>query len=216
MTPNIRKFTLTAHVASSVAWIGAVASFLVLSITGLTSKDAQVIRAAYLSMNLIGQWVIVPLSFLALTSGLVQSVGTEWGLFRHYWVLTKFVLTIGATFLLLLHQFTAVSGAARHVSMTAAETVPDVGVFGTQLVGDSVLAIVVLLTTTVLSVYKPWGRTRYARRQQQALTPSAPGNEITAESMPFGLKALLAMIGLIGVGFVLTHLIGGGFRMHAH
>jgi len=51
---------------------------------------------------------------------------------------------------------------------------------------------------------------------ERALTPSAPRNEITAESMPFGLKVLLAMIGLIAVVFVLTHLIGGGFAMHAH
>ena len=100
--------------------------------------------------------------------------------------------------------------------MTPAGTVPDIGVFGAQLVADSVLAIAVLLTTTVLSVYKPLGRTRFGRRQQQALAPPAPGNEITAESMPFGLKVLLAMIGLIAVVFVLTHLIGGGFRMHRH
>lgn len=62
------------------------ASFLVLSIAGLTSRNAEIVRGAYLSMNVIGQFVIIPLSLAALMTGLVQSLGTHWGLFRHYWV----------------------------------------------------------------------------------------------------------------------------------
>src|SRR5215469_13667182 len=112
MTPALRKLNLTAHVSSSIGWLGAVASFLVLSIAGLTSQNAEIVRGAYLSMNLIGQFIIVPLSLAALLTGLVQSLGTHWGLFRHYWVSAKFVLTILATIILLLHQFTAVEGAA--------------------------------------------------------------------------------------------------------
>jgi len=116
----------------------------------------------------LGQF-IVPLSFAALLTGLVQSLGTHWGLFRHYWVLVKFALTIGATILLLLHQFTAVAGAARRVSGSSAGTLPEVGRLETQLVGDAALAVLVLLITTTLLVYKPWGRTSYGRRRQEKL-----------------------------------------------
>src|SRR5258708_3540597 len=115
MSPGIRKFALTAHVTSSVGWLGAVAAFLVLSIAGLTSRDAETVRGAYLAMNLIGEFIIVPLGIAALLTGIVQSLGTPWGLFRYYWVLMKLVLTVGATFLLLLHQFTAVAEAAKRV-----------------------------------------------------------------------------------------------------
>src|SRR5260370_41875172 len=101
MTPRLRKLALTAHVTVSVGWIGAVAGFLVLSIAGLTSQDSEVIRGAYVSMNLLGLFIIVPLSLAALATGLVQSLGTEWGLVRFYWVLVKLVLTIGSTLLLL-------------------------------------------------------------------------------------------------------------------
>jgi len=96
MTPRFRKFALTAHVTSSVAWLGAVASFLALAVAGLTSQDAQMVRAAYLAMDLTAWCVIVPLSFASPLTGLVQSLGTEWGLFRHYWVLIKFLITIPA------------------------------------------------------------------------------------------------------------------------
>jgi hypothetical protein len=36
MTPRLRKFALTAHVTSSVGWLGAVAAFLALAVAGLT------------------------------------------------------------------------------------------------------------------------------------------------------------------------------------
>ena len=41
-------------------------------------------RGAYLAMDLIGWFVIVPLSLASLLTGLVQALGTTWGLFRHY------------------------------------------------------------------------------------------------------------------------------------
>lgn len=181
MRPPLRTLALTAHVISSVGWLGAVASFLVLGIAGLLSRDFQIVRSAYLAMNLIGQFIIVPLSLAALVTGLIQSLGTQWGLFRYHWVVVKFTLTIGATVLLLLHQFTAVAAAARRVSETEASALPDVGRLGSQLVVDAGLAVLVLLVTTILSVYKPWGRTSYGRRVHENLgmTP--------AEARPFGV-----------------------------
>ena len=93
MTPPIRKFALTAHITFSVGWLGAVAVFLVLAITSLTSLDAQLVRGLYLAMEVTGWYVIVPLCLASLVTGLVVSLGTAWGLFRHYWVLAKFLIT---------------------------------------------------------------------------------------------------------------------------
>jgi len=212
MTPNLRKLNLTVHVSSSVGWMGAVVSFLALSIAALSSNNAEIVRSAYLAMNLIGQFVIVPLALIAFASGVIQAVGTDWGLFKYFWVLTKFILTIGATILLLLHQFTAVSGAALRVSMTAPGSFPDVGRFEPQLVIDAALAVAVLVLTTVLSVYKPWDRTAYGLRGQEALTE----NIRIRDSQPLGLKILLTLIGVIVVTFVIIHLSGHGFGTHIH
>ena len=208
MTPSIRKFNLTAHVASSVAWLGAVAAFLALSVAGLASRDSEIVRGAYLSMNLIGLYVIVPLSFGTLLTGFVQSMGTEWGLVRHYWILLKLVLTIGSTLLMLLHQFTAVAGAATAVLGSAAGSLPDAGPAGIQLMWDSALAALVLLLITTLSVYKPWGLTSYGRRR----LPQRPDVET-----PLGLKVFLAAVGVIVlVGFVVSHHGSHGLGSHGH
>jgi len=78
MTPRLRKFALTAHVTSSVGWLGAVAGSLALAVAALTSQDAQMVRAAYLAMELTGWFVLVPLALASLLTGLVQSLGTKW------------------------------------------------------------------------------------------------------------------------------------------
>jgi hypothetical protein len=205
MTPALRKLTLTAHVTSSVGWLGAVAGFLALSIAGLTSHDPEIVRATYLAMNLLGLFIIVPLSLAALLTGLVQALGTHWGLFQYYWVLMKFMLTVGATILLLLHQFTAVAVAATRASASAAGAMPDIGRLGTQLVGDAALAVLVLLSTTTLSVYKPWGLTPFGRRAQEP-------TRTAADAPSLGLKIALAIIGLIVAAFVLLHIAGGGLH----
>ena len=84
MTPRLRTFALTAHVASSVGWLGAVVVFLALAGVGLTSQDAQTVRGAYLVMEPAAWFVLVPLAFASLLTGLVMSLGTTWGVFRHY------------------------------------------------------------------------------------------------------------------------------------
>src|SRR5262245_23907885 len=103
MKPNVRKFALTAHVISSVGWLGAVAAFLALAVAGLTNQDAQMVRAAYLAMELITWFIIVPSALASLLTGLVVSLGSALGLFRHYWVVAKLLITIIATILLLMH-----------------------------------------------------------------------------------------------------------------
>jgi hypothetical protein len=76
MPPHLRKVALTAHVVSSVGWLGAVAAFLALAVAGLTSQDAQMVRAAYLAMESIAWFVFVPLCVASLLTGLVQALGT--------------------------------------------------------------------------------------------------------------------------------------------
>ncbi len=104
MAPRLRKFALTAHVTSSVGWLGAVGGFLALAIAGLTSRDDQTVRSVYLMLNLIAWYVIVPLCFASVLTGLVSSLSTTWGLFRHYWVLLKLLITIPSSLMLLVHM----------------------------------------------------------------------------------------------------------------
>lgn len=167
MTPSVRKFALTAHVASSVGLLGAIAAFLALAVAGITGQDAQMVRFAYPSMDLIARVVIVPLAFASLLTGTIQSLGTPWGLFRHYWVLAKLLLTVFATTVLLV-KLELIS----YATALAQETVlprADLHAAGIQLAVHAAGGLLVLLVPAVLSVYKPRGLTAYGRRKQHEL-----------------------------------------------
>ena len=172
MSPGVRKFALSAHLTLSVGWIGAVAAYIALDVAAATDPDTQTLRAAYLAMELIAGYVIVPLAFASLLTGLVMSVGTKWGLFRHYWVLISLLLTILATVVLLAEMRTISHFAAMAADPTTSSD--DLRALGSTLV-HSVGGLMVLVAILVLNVYKPRGLTRYgARKQQEERTGSQP------------------------------------------
>src|SRR5918992_5354996 len=144
--PGLRKFTFTTHVATSVGWIGAVLVFLALAGIGLSSRDEQTVRAAYLVMAPAAWLVLVPLAHAALVSGIALSLGTPWGLIRHYWVALKLVITLFSTVILLIYM-----GTFRQMARLAADPIVDLG-----LVRDpspllhAILALVLLIAATVL------------------------------------------------------------------
>ena len=162
MEPGVRKFALSAHLTFSIGWIGAVVAYLALGVAAVSSEDVQTVRAAWTAMELTGWYVIVPLALASLLTGLVMALGTKWGLFRHYWVLVSFALTIVATVVLLLHMPT--------VSLMAEVAQEAEGASLDQLGGDLLhpgIGLVVLLVIQVLNLYKPPGMTRYGWRKQQ-------------------------------------------------
>jgi hypothetical protein len=162
MKPGVRKFALSAHLTFSIGWIGAVLAYLALGVGAVTSQDVQTVRAAWTAMELTGWYVIVPLALASLLTGLVMALGTKWGLFRHYWVLISFVLTILATVVLLLHMPT--------VSSTVDVAQEAEGAPLEALGGDLLhpgIGLVVLLVIQVLNLYKPQGMTPYGWRKQQ-------------------------------------------------
>jgi hypothetical protein len=215
MTPPIRKLAITAHVAVSVGWLGATAAFLALSIIGLTSRDADVVRGAYFSMNVVGRFVIIPMCFAALGTGLLQSLGTPWGLLRHYWISVKFGLTVFATIALLVHQFGVISVTAKAVMAASSETLfsSALNPLKVELVRAPAISIVLLLTATALGTYKPWGLTSYGRRNQQQRYGAS---ELAQYGMPLGIKIVLSAIGALAILFVVLHLAGHGFGNHSH
>lgn len=164
MSSRLRQFALALHVISSVGLLGAIAAFLALAVTGLTIQNAQMIRAVYPAMQVIARFVVVPLAFASLLTGLVQSLGTPWGLFRHYWVLVKLLLTVFAATVLLL-KLELIDHAAGLTTETALPHA-DLGEAGIQLVVHAAGGLLLLLVPVVLSIYKPQGMTRYGWRKQ--------------------------------------------------
>jgi hypothetical protein len=159
MPPVLRKTVLAAHVGTSVGWLGALLAYLALDLTVATSDTAGTVRAAAVAMGILVRYAIVPLAISSVLVGIINALGTPWGLFRHYWVLVKLVLTVFAAGVLLL-QAESVEYMADPSGAPAPHQLQ-----GTLL--HSVGGTIVLVTTLILSVFKPRGLTRYGWRQQR-------------------------------------------------
>jgi hypothetical protein len=171
MTPAVRRLALTAHVVSSVGWLGSVTVFLALAVSGMASDEPQMVRADYLVMNSITWFVIVPLCVASVLTGFASSLGTTLGLFRHYWILIKLLITVPATVALFVHiqPIGLISRIAAERAVTGADSGLQI-----QMLAAAGAALVALLVATVISIYKPRGLTQYGWRKQQERLQSLP------------------------------------------
>jgi hypothetical protein len=168
MTPGVRRLALVAHVGCSVGWLGAVLTSVVIAVAGATEQDGTVTRAAYLILEVIGWYALIPLSVASLVTGLIQSLGTSWGLFRHYWVVVKLLMNLAATSVLLLYMqtLTYLADLARAAATAAAQD----RLRSPSPVVHAGAAVILLTVALVLSIYKPRGLTAYGQRRQRRLS----------------------------------------------
>ena len=172
MTLALRKVTFTTHITSSVGWVGAAMAFLALAVIGLTSDDERTVRGAYLVMAPAAWFVLVPLAHASLLSGIALSLGTPWGLFRHYWVVLKLGITVFATAILLIYM-----GTFRQMAGVAADPVLDLAtVRNASPIVHAVLALILLLAATVLGVLQAVGHDRVWETEARRAPPAFAAN----------------------------------------
>jgi hypothetical protein len=162
MSPGLRKLMLTVHVSSSVGWLGAIVAYIAINVPVLAGDDERTVRAAYLMMDVVMRYALLPLAALSIVTGIAQALGTPWGLFRHYWVTISLTLTTFAFVILVLHL-----PAVQDMAEVAADPEADVAHLGGDLF-HSVGGLVILLVPLALNIYKPRGMTRYGWRRTQA------------------------------------------------
>lgn len=157
-----RRLALTAHILSSVGWMGALLVYLIVAVAAMMDASGPMIPAIWPIFELMGDRALVPLAAASLVTGVIMGMSTKWGLFRHYWVIFKLVLTTTAAAVLLKHM--DLVGA---VTRIARRDPAHPALFG-AVPGEIVHAaggLLVPLTALILSVYKPRGITAYGQRR---------------------------------------------------
>ena len=152
LSPGARRATLAAHIVLSVGLLGEVSAFLAIAARAAGTADASLAAAAYDLLAMFQILFGIPLSFLALLTGLRLGLGTKWGVLRYPWVTIK---------LLLLVSVILVGALLLGPSVDAIRDGDD-GVEG-RIVAGAAWDVLALITAAVLSVYKP-GRPRRPRR----------------------------------------------------
>ena len=145
---RVRKPLLLVHITSSVALLGATSSSLLLALIAATTADAELARSAYELMSTQSLVFGIPLSFLALGTGLALGPASKWGVLRYRWTAAKLVLLVLVIF----------NGALNIGRMTQQRL--DGGGSEWALVAVVSVSVVLLFASIVLSVFKPGGRLR--------------------------------------------------------
>lgn len=160
-----RRLVLMTHIAVSVAWLGADVVMGVLAITGLTSDDIALTLSIHRAAGVFVPLVLLPLSLLALASGLLLSLGTTWGLVRHWWVLGKLAITVVLSVLVLILLRPPVAELAADAAAQQRAGFLAGGLISTEptdLLIPAIVSAVALSTAVILAVAKPWGRTGWS------------------------------------------------------
>lgn len=165
MTPRQRKLVMIVHVACAVSWLGLTIGNVTMALTALTTDDPELQHAMFRALNVIGGTLLLPISLLTFLTGLLQAFTTPWGLLKHKWVLTKFLLTSVAV---ILTPFSLLPGLRENVAIVEATQpgqLADIGADGWNgLLSSGGVSLTLYTTCLVLSILKPWGRTKRGRR----------------------------------------------------
>ena len=152
LTPRWRKVVLTSHVVTAVGLLGVDLVLLTFGIAGMAGYDPGVV---YPAMGFVGLAVFAPLSIVMWLVGVWNAWGTRWGLLRHWWVTVKLVIA-SALVVLVLVALRPNLLAALHEGASLPQRQR------ASLMAAPIVSSTLLLISTVLSVYKPWGRVRTA------------------------------------------------------
>lgn len=132
-----------------------------MAVIALTHDDPAAVRGIYILMEPTARYVLLPFAAASLVTGVIHSLGTHWGIFRHYWVIVKLILTAVATLILLVYMETF-----QAMALTASDLRADIeSVRNASPLLHAVLALLVLVAATFLAIFKPEGLTRYGWRK---------------------------------------------------
>jgi hypothetical protein len=153
LTPPMYKLLLTAHIVASVGWLGVAAAKLALGVAAVRTLDPGLPQTLLVAISVIDR-VFPPAAILTLITGIVLGLVTKWGIVQYTWVLAKLVLTIAV-------PVTAVRFGEQYLVDALNGASPR------ALIVLVVMHVIMLAAATVLSVYKPWGKTWYGTRSDR-------------------------------------------------
>lgn len=214
MTRPVRDFALSVHVIASVGWIGALGVFLAHALAGLLSGNEQVVRAMYMAMSVSAWFVILPLGVTSFATGIIQALGTAWGLIRHYWIVFKLVLTATATAVLLM-KLAPISYLAEMAAQPSFSSSDLVGLRASTML-HAAGGVVVLVLVAGLAIRKPRGLTPYgARKHDEESHAGGRSDDNLMLGTPLWIKVLAVISAIIAL-VIGVMLVGGGHGPNAH
>jgi len=160
---NNQKWLKVLHVYLGGIWGGGAASLFAIHCLYPTNSGPE-LYARNMAMIYIDNYIIIPAAIGSCLTGLLYSHLTNWGYLKYYWVIIKWIFTI--TFIVIgffwlipwLNNMLEVSTTMRSFSVIDPSRY-DVAM--TIHLAMTIVQTVLLFFIVIISIFKPWGRTKY-------------------------------------------------------
>jgi hypothetical protein len=162
LPPPRRKLLLTVHVATAVSVLGVDLVLLVLGISGMCGADPQTV---YPAAYLVATWLLAPLAVVALSTGMLLGLLTQWGLLKYWWVTIKLALTTLLTGVILFVLVPRLGVAADAATALAPSPFSDTEHLPLAIAPATGVTLLILMV--VLAIYKPVWQLRSQRNRRR-------------------------------------------------
>lgn len=160
LTGTKRNWLKAFHVFFSGVWAGAALCMLTIGFLAGSPESGGELYGYAASVKLIDDWIIIAAAMGSLITGLLLSWLTNWGFFKHYWIILKLIVTVGAVLFGTFYLgpwVDAVEVHSRQHGLESLQNIEYLSWFKNQLYFGSAQALLICAMVFV-SVLKPWGR----------------------------------------------------------
>ncbi|HEY7046654.1 MAG TPA: hypothetical protein VH373_05500 [Jatrophihabitantaceae bacterium] len=158
LTVSQRKLVLLLHIAAAGVWLGLDVVVAVLVFTARGTSDPQTTAFCFRALELVAIWPMATAALISLVTGVLLGMASRYGLVRYWWVAVKLAMNLILSVLVIFLLRPGLHEAGDFGRRVAAD-LP--GAFdSTSLMFPPIVSTTALAIAFVLSVFKPWGRTR--------------------------------------------------------
>ncbi|MCF7826606.1 MAG: FMN-binding protein [Candidatus Marinimicrobia bacterium] len=172
-----RRWLRVIHIIFIASLMGGLASILVINhLIGLDTS--QLFIANYSIYNLFN--IVVTYSFFGIiTTGLVYSVFTHWGLTKYWWIIGKWTGTVALFLLVWIWLGPSIIGmvALTDIGFNSSQPPPNYTSYHNTLTPVIAVALLIMFTLIAITIFRPWGQRdqKYEMRRGMVLSLTGIG-----------------------------------------
>lgn len=162
LTISHQKLLKSVHLIAVSIWLSSVITLMLLPIISKKLSSGDEVYMYNLAYHFIDMAILTPAAIITLITGLIYSLFTKWGFFRHGWLVYKWIVTLVIIITGTVYLGPMVTNLLEISDVKRIGALQDQYYLRGQLIG--LLAAIInssLLTIAVIfSVYKPWKNIR--------------------------------------------------------
>ena len=152
-----RQWLKGFHVFFACTWIGAGMSLVVMQ-WFMKAGDGMELYGIVRSMKFIDDFVIIPGAIGTLVTGLLFSLFTNWGFFKHWWIIVKWIINLSGVIFGTFWLGPWLNGSVPLAKELGLKALTDPVYYHNQSMNAAFgpVQVATLVIAVFISVLKPW------------------------------------------------------------